>query len=395
MEENKTETINSQYESLMEKPLEIFRVFSEYFGEDKVDLQGYRTKAEFTNCILGGMTPEAALCTSVLYGVPCFTLLVWFPKVRITNENNKSTYVKDLYVKIFIDIYGQLSGKFYINRATYTHAQLRYGYIHSHVPRLDTLNPALFRTPCTGEGPINSTISSLNTVYDIDLWQLFCSELEDYVQTESIEGVPYRRLESLGGEVTGGNSNSFFYVMFNNEAWYRLSDDVPIIDVRHEFILDFVRYLLKSKVLPMEYSNGTYSIGMSPVQATILVSNKFIEWFNKENNIYRKSITEENLISYEVLTRAIVAEDSIYKPTTDLNISDISAVEGCHICNFKGKPITITVLPEESSNRNLSLILSQKIMNNIVTAICKVVNFRYGRKSTEQESKFDRPTLYI
>ena len=80
---------------------------------------------------------------------------------------------------------------------------------------------------------------------------------------------------------------------------------------------------------------------------------------------------------------------------TDLNISDISVVEGCHICNFKGKPITITVLPEESSNRNLSLILSQKIMNNIVTAICKVVNFRYGRKSTEQESKFDRPTLYI
>ena len=115
----------------------------------------------------------------------------------------------------------------------------------------------------------------------------------------------------------------------------------------------------------------------------------------KENNIYRKSITEENLISYEVLIRAIVAEDSIYKPTTDLNISDISAVEGCHICNFKGKPITITVLPEESPNRNLSLILSQKIMNNIVTAICKVVNFRYGRKSTEQESKFDRPTLYI
>ena len=183
--------------------------------------------------------------------------------------------------------------------------------------------------------------------------------------------------------------------MFNNEAWYRLSDDVPIIDVRHEFILDFVRYLLKSKVLPMEYSNGTYSIGMSPVQATILVSNKFIEWFNKENNIYRKSITEENLISYEVLTRAIVAEDSIYQPTATLNISDITAVAGCHICNFKGKPITITVLPEESSNRNLSLILSQKVMNNIVTAICKVVNFRYGRKSTEQESKFDRPTLYI
>lgn len=395
MEENKTETINSQYESLMEKPLEIFRVFSEYFGEDKVDLQGYRTKAEFTNYVLGGATPEAALCASVIYGVPCFTLLVWFPEVRITNENNKSINVKDLYVKIFIDIHGQLSGKFYINRATYTHAQLRCGYIHSHVPRLNTLNPALFSTPCTGEGPINNTISSLNTVYDIDLWQLFCSELEDYVKTESIEGVPYRRLESLGGEIIGGNSNSFFYVMFNNEAWYRLSDDVPIIDVKHEFILDFVRYLLKSKVLPMEYSNGTYSIGMSPVQATILVSNKFIEWFNKENNIYRKSITEGNLISYEVLTRAIVAEDSIYQPTANLDISDINAVAGCHICNFKGKPITITVLPEESSNRNLSLILSQKVMNNIVTAICKVVNFRYGRKSTEQESKFDRPTLYI
>ena len=395
MEENKTETINSQYESLMEKPLEIFRVFSDYFGEDKVDLKEYRTKAEFTNYVLGGMTPGAALCTSVRNDVPCFTLLVWFPEVKITNENNKSTYVKDLYVKIFIDVSGQLLGEFYINRATYTHAQLCCRYIHSHVPRLDTLNPASFRTPCTGEGPINNTISSLNMVYDIDLWQLFCSELEDFVQTESIAGVPYIRLESLGGEVTGGNSNSFFYVMFNQESWYRFSDNTPVIDVRNKFILDFVRYLLKSKVLPMEYSNGTYSLGMSPVQATILVSNKFIEWFNKENNIYRKSITEEYLISYGVLTRAIVAEDSIYAPSADLNADDISRIEGYHICNFKGKPITVTVLPEETSQRNLSLVLNQKVMNNIVTAICKVVNFRYGRKSTEQESKFDRPTLYI
>ena len=183
--------------------------------------------------------------------------------------------------------------------------------------------------------------------------------------------------------------------MFNQEAWYRFSNDTPIIDINFEFILDFVRYLLKSKVLPMEYSNGTYSIGMSPVQATILISNKFIEWFNKENNIYRKSITEANLISYGVLKQVIVAEDSIYEPLKDLNTNDISSVEGCNICNFKGKPITITVLPEESSNSNLSLILSQRIMNNIVTAICKVVNFRYGRKNTEQESKFDRPTLYI
>lgn len=395
MEENRTETINSQYESLMEKPLEIFRVFSEYFGEDKVDLKGYRTKAEFTNYVLGGMTPESSLCSLNKNGVQCFTLYVWFPEVKITNENNKSTYVKDLYVKIFIDVSGQLLGKFYINRATYTHTQLYCRYIHSHVPRLDTLNPALFKTPCTGEGPINNTISSLNMVYDIDLWQLFCSELEDFVQTESIAGVPYIRLESLGGEVTGGNYNSFLYVMFNQEAWYRFSGDIPVIDVRNEFILDFVRYLLKSKVLPMEYSNGTYSLGMSPVQATILVSNKFIEWFNKENNIYRKSITEEDLISYNVLMQAIVAEDSIYKPSADLNASDISRIEGCLICNFKGKPITITVLPEETSQRNLSLVLNQKVMNNIVTAICKVVNFRYGRKSTEQESKFDRPTLYI
>lgn len=395
MEENKTETINSQYESLMEKPLEIFRVFSEYFGEDKVDLKGYRTKTEFTNYVLGGMTPGEALCTSVKNNVPCFTLLVWFPEVRITNENNKSTYVKDLYVKIFIDISGQLLGKFYINRATYTYTQLYCRYIHSHVPRLDTLNPASFKTPCTGEGPINNTISSLNMVYDIDLWQLFCSELEDFVQTEFIAGVPYIRLESLGGEVTGGNYNSFLYVMFNQEAWYRISGDIPVIDVRNEFILDFVRYLLKSKVLPMEYSNGTYSLGMSPVQATILVSNKFIEWFNKENNIYRKSITEENLISYNILMQAIVAEDSIYKPSADLNADDISRVEGCLICNFKGKPITITVLPEETSQRNLSLVLNQKVMNNIVTAICKVVNLRYGRKSTKRELKFDRPTLYI
>ena len=52
-----------------------------------------------------------------------------------------------------------------------------------------------FRLPCLGSGPIRRTITLLQI--DMDLWQLYC-RIDNYMQTESIKGIPYIKLESLG-----------------------------------------------------------------------------------------------------------------------------------------------------------------------------------------------------
>lgn len=113
------------YDSLMEKPRRILEIFSDYFGENKVDMQGFRTKEEFCeNKSLGKNNTDAISLPGGIF------ILVWFPKVKVTNEYNKSVYIQDLYAKVNIDTEGQLIGKFYLNRATYPLSHMQAGYMH-------------------------------------------------------------------------------------------------------------------------------------------------------------------------------------------------------------------------------------------------------------------------
>lgn len=109
----------------MEKPRRILEIFSDYFGEDKVDMQGFRTKEDFCeNKSLGKGNTDAILLPSGIF------ILVWFPQVRVTNEYNRSVDIQDLYAKVKIDTEGQLIGKFYLNRATYPLSHMKAGYMH-------------------------------------------------------------------------------------------------------------------------------------------------------------------------------------------------------------------------------------------------------------------------
>lgn len=109
----------------MEKPRRILEIFSDYFGEDKVDMQGFRTKEEFCRSkSLGNSNTDAISPPDGIF------ILVWFPQVRVTNEHNRSVDIQDLYAKVKIDTEGQLVGKFYLNRATYPLSHMKAGYMH-------------------------------------------------------------------------------------------------------------------------------------------------------------------------------------------------------------------------------------------------------------------------
>lgn len=113
------------YDNLMEKPRRIFEIFNDYFGEDKVDMQGFYTKEEFCkNKSIGKDNIDAVSHPSGIF------ILVWFPKVKVTNESGKSVNIQDLYAKVEIDTEGQLIGKFYLNRATYPISHMRSNYMH-------------------------------------------------------------------------------------------------------------------------------------------------------------------------------------------------------------------------------------------------------------------------
>lgn len=377
------------YDNLMEKPRRIFEIFSDYFGEDKVDIQGFRTKEEFYR----EKNLERTNIESISYPGGIF-ILVWFPEVKVTNEYDKSVYIQDLYAKVKIDTEGQLIGKFSLNRATYPLSHMQAGYMHSHVPGINTFNFSDFLTPCTGSGPINVTIGGLNREFDEDMWQLFCSELEDFTQVESLEGVPYRKLEDIGANLSVGETQRFSYVA---RGFYG-----RVARPRYEFrsvnlgiISDFTRYLLKSVSLPMEYSSGTYCLGMSYYDATILISNKFIEWFNLEDNPYRKLYDFQYLKNKGIIGEYMAVDGKIYIYSAASEFNSYRDYEGKLICRFKGREVRLHISDIASFEQHMTILLQEHVIKDIVSAICKVVNLRYGRKEGEEESELDRQTFYV
>lgn len=387
-DEQKKEWEN-QYDNLMEKPRRILEIFSDYFGEDKVDMQGFRTKDEFYENKLGGLNDTDA----ILHPDGMF-ILVWFPEVKVTNEYNKSVNIQDLYAKVKIDTDGQLIGKFYLNRATYPVSHMRADYMHSHIPGINISDFSQFLTPCTGSGPINTTIGGLNREFDEDMWQLFCSELEDFTQVESINGVPYRELENIIDYQVANIAQRFSYVV---RGFYgkvaRPTYESRTVNLG--IIPDFIKYLLKNVSFPMEYSSGTYCLGMSYYDATILISNKFIEWFNLEDNPYRKLYDLPYLRDQSILKEYMVADGKISTLQYASDINNYRGHEGKLVCKFKGREIKLHINDALPSEQHSTILLKEHIIKDIVSAICKVVNLRYGRKKGKEESELDRQTFYV
>lgn len=142
-------------------------LFIDYYGEDRIDLQNN-------------------------------DIIIYYPSVIITNEHNKSHEIKELYTKVKVHNNGSLNGTFSFVRAEFTLEEWNSDYLHSHVSGINKSLPSNFKSSCLGSGPIRNTCLSLNDSFDEDIWKLFIFELDRYIQTESLEGGPYRRLENIG-----------------------------------------------------------------------------------------------------------------------------------------------------------------------------------------------------
>jgi hypothetical protein len=400
--------IEKSYKEVTENACKIKDIFNEFFGENRVDaddiisLDEYREwlktlhveevctlplPAELTN--FRKHTLEYVELTSVdmdllitkinmpyiINILNTFNITVHFPKVRVTNENGKYEDIYDLYALVRIHYQGTISGYFKLNKATYTVAQFKNKYVHSHVPSLN-YDSLTFQTPCLGSGPIKDTITSLSVSFDEDLWSLFCVELSKYVCVESLYGGPYKRLESIG-------SNDG-YARNMNIILHRTGYSSEI----HALLTDFVKHLLKSNVLKYSYTKGAYSLGMPIVDYVLIVSNAFIEWYNRlENRPYSLS----TLIQQAILYRAVTDGNNIYRFQENIASVDIDSYIGQPVCMFKGKSVTLNIIGRENEECNICYLLTENVTNYIITNILKIINYRYGRE--QENSGIDKKTL--
>lgn len=423
------EKIEELYNSLMDKPLRVLGIFNDFFGEDKVDMQGYWSLDKFKSWMnieplstyipngnIVGMNrndwsmyktwaitdlpgDQVEKVVSVLTNTTVkdeignvkfnnIFILVHFPHVRVTNEHDRFVDINHLWAKVKVMHNGTLNGGFTLNRSEYTLLHIRSNYMHSHISRIPTDDFTRFQNPCTGSGPINGTISALNRDYDEDMWNMFCLELSKYVTVESIAGRPYRYLEKLGTDNMEMGVDRF--ITYLSPSYYGGALDP---DELREFVKDFINL----KKLKFNYVNGSYSIGMSLIEFIVLISNEFIKWYNDQFNKEKLTTKFTELKRIGILKECIIDNGRIYYDGGRNNVNNCAQYIGKKVCVFKGREITVDITDiAEVRNENKSIILNTQTALYILTTILKVLNYRYGRsKATHEGNQLGTEVRYL
>ena len=299
-------------------------ILIDYFGEDRVDFI------------------EAAP-----HG---FAAIIWFPVVLITNEFGESTTARDIFVKFGVTHSGKLRYNPIMTRATFTKAEAMCGYVHSHCSGYLPTSPNNYNSLCFGTGPINSTMSSLMVEFDESLWMLFCGELDLYVKTESVSGVPYKRLSSIGG--------SYEYrcqITVNTEKSASTTTDE----------LAFYKWFLKNYDVPVVYDCGMYRIAMSNIEFTLLVGEALNERYSTvwPYNIFKKSV--------------ILKNGKLYRSSRDDSVT--TGVRDDIYIDFKGRRIPRTIIDNDESEAITVDIPNQATVATLYSIITRLIIYKYDR----------------
>ena len=372
---------------------DVYEVFKNFFGEEYVDLQSGVNLIEHIpspeedgeHYDISQELLDILLC---LYQSAYWDIIVYWPRVTITNENNRSIDIHDLYAKVTIQKDGTIPFEytgFTLNRSRYTKEQFNHksgsGFLHSHVCSIPKSDLSNFQVPCLGRGPINETIHTLKSNNDEVTWMLFCQELAMYVTVESLNGVPYNYLESVGSTKKARYYHGYEAPLSVNsmnglDNWYSL--------LTKDDLRNFIAYYLNNGHLNLSYKEGEYTIGMPYFDYIIDVSNSFIEFYN-HGALSDNSITPNRLFESCILRRVVVSDHKFYDNDA-VETMDYSSYVGRHVLYFKGRDITLTIDDSSTFTPEATTVLDNSIAMQILFSILLVINYRYKNERTNRNT---------
>lgn len=301
-------------------------------------------------------------------------ILVYFPKVRVTNENDKYIDITDLFVRFYVSSSGLLYSSFQMTRSSCTVIQYNSRYFHSHLHGI----PEDFESPCLGTGPIRNTICNLQKEFDADIWNLFCLELSKYVETESIAGTPYNYLERVNGYRTQLSITDDF-----DDTYFSLNTRNYVGQNIRIMLLGFFTKILNEGHLKFIYSNNKYTLGMSFVDAIILISNEFLDFIDSydTSSFNIEHLYSSNILRYCIINNSFNRLDLIKLSEHDYTNS-ISDRVGSYVCEFKGKPVTFSIAAETIDNDEFTyyVVLHPSIILKFLLYTLYNINKYYGNK---------------
>lgn len=220
--------------------------------------------------------------------------IVRYKKFTITNSEEASHIIRDLLV---VQTFRQVEAGFLSpntiqgTRASKTAPEIISGYKQSHIPGQDEGSflkyPFQIGTFCVGSSDISMMVSDFRylDVMDYERFELYLYAVDATVKWESLEGVPYRRMSSIGiGTVNTVNDSDVTRVVEKI-----LNDKIP---------LDFDFYVANNlyRIKPnLRASNFIAKI----VQAIPFVGkDNILVVFNPSLKSYSKALTKTSIRDY-------------------------------------------------------------------------------------------------
>lgn len=398
-------TINQLYNDIHQKVFNIYDVFKNFFGEENVDLQLSDTEQNIKNglvssiitnlnkpleCTEEGYNKEFEIIENALERIKSdfsekkVNIYVWWRKVTITNEYDKSVDIQDLYARIGVQLNGRIPYEnqgFLLNRATYPIEQFISNYMHSHICDIPKEDFSRFQRPCLGKGPIIETIGTLKNEYDEVTWMLFCQELSMYVTVESLTGGPYHKLESIGRSNTLETHRKYDFSITDYDRFS--------IFYTYDKLKDFIKYYIEHGHLTLSYKRGKFTYGMPYFDYIIDVSNAFIDYHNKylsTSNRRLNRLYNEGLLYKTVILNKTFYQNDLCKMAT-VNVDNYNDK---HVLTFKGKDIRTKILDlADTSNATLTTIIDHNLAMYILKNILRIINFRYKNEHNNTTSTKD------
>lgn len=428
------EDINSTIERIYQKSIgkiwQVYEVFKDYFDEERVDIQGIDTfesfkerflerqynsiisratilnshtwneMSEYDKEIVRALLIENVLSTTIASDETVFKylypfllesynstnpinayIIVHFPEVRVSNENDKYVDIKELYARVKVTRNGCIEGTFGLTRTDYPLSHIYADYAHSHIPGL-TLQRGLFLSPCLGTGPINRTILSLAEEFDLNIWMLFCRELDVYVTVESLAGIPHRRLENITGtrriaKVPHKFSDNISTNIVRN---YWIANRLPITELKN-----FITHLLVNDIIKFNRNDGAYNLAMGYKDYIIAVSNAFIDYVNNhmDRNIENGAcFSLNNLSSIGLIDTYAIINGEIHKfGNGDRSSEYYLAKNGLPILTFKNSEVCLNIYDDTlGDEENVVHLLNFSFCESILINLIVYLNYASGKE---------------
>lgn len=413
------ETIKSWYKDCLENIQTVHSIFINTFGEDRVDLQGVLSEDDFVSRMLGMLItlPEKAtmligdvseddfivyqerLRNVLRQNLNNATIIVHFPELTITNERGRTHLIRDMYARVVLLPDGKLCSGPQFHRATFTYAECKNNYLHSHVRTIPFDDLTKWQGGCLGSGPIRDTISRLSIDFSWEDWTLFAVQLDQYVHVESLEGGPYHRMESIGtnsGRWREQNDITRFLriprPLLSSPTRVNAPQFSENFTKEHfsEFVTYFCRHFRETGLF-IAFANDHYFWGSPVIETVEKMSNMFIEWFNTQRHLGEITATYEELLRNFIIKHSIVRNGKLinYIPESNTNNRNYANYEGTHLFYFKGNPVTFHYIPPETTE-NLTVQEASRTLNtNLVIAVIQAIETHITLAYGNTPSSFD------